>query len=184
MKKQPRAIVLVGIQGVGKSTYCKKLESEDPTVKRVTRDDIRFMLFDTNRYAEIFEEVHDKFGHVLDSIYKMTVDTILQQGLTVLLDETHHRKADRKKTLKYLRETYPGIKVEVHYLYSDFERCYERNMGRRPEQRVPRAIVRRFHQELVAGFGGSASPWKAGAKLGWEHFDVVHCIDACKYLKN
>lgn len=183
MLKTPRAIVLVGLQGVGKSTYCKQLESKDPTIKRATKDDIRFMLFDIHDYGDKFEDVHNKFGHIVEYIYRTMVDTILKQGLTVILDETNHRKIERKETLKYLRKTYPGIKVEAHYLYNNFEKCYDRNMARRPEQRVPRAIMWRFLEEMVLGFGGSVSPWEAGEALAQEHFDVINCIDTAKILK-
>ena len=179
-----RAIITIGPQGVGKSTYSKKLESLDPTVKRVTKDDIRFMLFDTNRYGEMFDEVHDKFGDRLETIYWMTVDTILQQGLTVILDETHHTEAERKAALSRLKKTYPGIKVEAHFLYSNFERCWNRNNNRRPEQIVPRDIMWRFFQELVASFAGSLNPWKVIDKLAWENFDTQQYIYADKLLDN
>ena len=180
-----KAILTIGIQGTGKSTYSKKLESADPTKKRVTKDEIRFMLFDLNNYtADTYEDLHRRFGGRLEIIYWMMIDVVLQQGLTVILDETHHTKKERKATLARLRVTYPSIKVEAHYLYSDFQRCLARNAKRRPEQIVPEQVMRRFQQELVASFGGSAIPYKAGAKLGWENFDVVRCIKAEDFLDN
>ncbi len=172
-----RAIVIVGLQGVGKSTYCKKLEAEDPTVKRVTKDDIRFMMFDLNTYSgETFVGLHERFGDKLEEIYWTLVDVILKQGLTVILDETHHTKAKRKAVLKRLKDTYPGITVEAHYLYRDFQTCWERNIKRRKEQVVSKKVMRTFLEELVFSFGGSCQPYKAGAKLGWEFFDVIRLI--------
>jgi len=134
------------------------------------------MLFDLNTYKEKFVDLHERFGDKLEEIYWILVDVILKQGLTVILDETHHKKAVRKATLQRLRDTYPGIVVEAHYLYRDFEACWQRNIKRRPEQILSKDSMKRFQRELVASFGGSCQPYKAGAKLGWEHFDVIRLI--------
>jgi predicted kinase len=180
-----RAIVIIGVQGTGKSTYCKKLEAENPKMKRVTKDDIRFAMFDLHNYnGETYDRLHEEYGETLEKIYWMYVDTILKQGLTVILDETHHKKKDRKATLKKLKDTYPGIKVEAHFLYSSFERCWARNIKRRPEQIVPREVMRRYLEELVASFAGSLSKWKVSAKLAWEFFDTSEYIYADEFLDN
>ena len=179
-----RAIVIIGVQGTGKSTYCKKLETANPKIKRVTKDDIRFAMFDINTYSENFDKVHAEFGKRLNEIYWLYVDTILKQGLTVILDKTHHREADRKDTLKKLKSNYPNIKVEAHFLYSDFERCWARNIKRRPEQIVPKEIMRMFLEELVASFGGTLNAWEVGAKLGQEGFDTIQYIHADDFMDN
>jgi len=179
-----RAIVIIGTQGTGKSTYCKRLEAENPNIKRVTKDDVRFALFDLHNYDKNYDKLHKEYGDRVEAIYWMMIDTILQQGLTVILDETHHKKKDRKATLARLKGSYPGIKVEAHFLYSNFERCWARNLKRRPEQIVSRDIMWRYFEELVASFAGSLNKWKVTAKLAWENFDTSSYIDADELLDN
>ena len=161
------------MQGCGKSTYAKELESKNPDMKRVSRDDIRFMMFDINKYHEKFEEVHEKFGTYLNYIYWTMAEVIIDQGLTLILDETHHLQEHRQDSIQLLRDINPDITIEAHYIPVDISLALERNAQRRPEQVVPEVVVRDFQQRLLAGLGGSWSLWDIINKLINEGFDNV-----------
>lgn len=173
-----RAILTVSIQGSGKSTYAKYLEKTDSKIKRATKDDLRFMIYDINSYSKKYEENTKLFGTILEETYFKIISAIIRQGLTVIVDETNHTRKERAVMLKFLRSTYPGIKVEAHYLYSSLDRCLARNIKRRPEQIVPESVVRRYYEELIASLGGSAEPYPAVEQLTKEGFDVVQVINA------
>jgi predicted kinase len=175
-----KAILTVSIQGAGKTTYAKHLASKDPTIKKATKDDVRFMLFDTNRYSEKFEENILRFGFRLDRMYEEVIRTILSQDLNIIIDETNHTKPERERIVKFLRGLNLDVEIEAHYLHRPFEDCWERNIKRRPEQIVPRLVMERYYQELIASFGGSADPQAATEALSNEGFKVVECIDMGK----
>jgi len=179
-----KVIMLIGIQGAGKSTYCKKLEESDSTIKKLSMDDIRFLLFDLNTYHEKFDENHEKFNNNLDDIYGMSIETILNQNLTLVLDECHHLPTTRRDTMAALRNMYDDIVIEAHYLYDRFESCHHRNMQRRPEQIVPYDIVKKFHDDMIAGFNYNTDVGKITSCLIHEGFDIVETIDAFKLLNN
>ena len=168
-----KAIVLIGMQGCGKSTYAKELESKNPHMKRLSRDDIRFMMFDLHNYSDNFDELHATHGTYLDYIYLTMTEVIMEQGLTIILDETHHVAESRRITLETLHDIDPDITVEAHYLPIDISLALERNAQRRPEQVVPEDIVRDFQQDLLSSLGGSWSLWDVIAKLTNEGFDNV-----------
>jgi predicted kinase len=168
-----KAILLIGIQGSGKSTYAKELEDNNPNMKRATQDDIRFMLFSKHNYNEKFEENTRRFGYLVEDIYSTVVETILAQKLDLIIDETHHQKFNRTGMVRWLKKNYPGITVEAHYLHTDLEDALRNNKTRKPEQIVPESVVREFHQELLKGFGGSWDIWSITDTLMYEGFDNV-----------
>ena len=115
----------------------------------------------------------ERFGSLVTDIHMMVIYTIIQQGLDVIIDETHHRKDDRKGMIKYLRDTYPGIRVEAHYIHRDYREALKRNSERRPEQQVPEDVIYNFHEELLASFGGSWCVWDIVTSLSREGFDDI-----------
>jgi tRNA uridine 5-carbamoylmethylation protein Kti12 len=168
-----KAIILIGIQGSGKSTYAKELENNNDNIKRVTKDDIRFMLFDRKTYVEKFDENHKWFGNVVDSIYYDVVRTILNQSLDIIIDETNHIKSHRIGLIKWLKDHYPDIKVVAHYCHAELEDALRRNAMRPDHQNVPQPIVEEFHRELLEGFGGSWNIWSIVDNLWKEGFDDI-----------
>jgi len=152
-----KAILTVAIQGAGKSTYAKKLESMNPEMKRATKDDIRFLLFDKNKYVEMFDTNYTLFGDLVNEIHKKVIETILAQNLTIIIDETHHTKRSRLKMIQFLRSINKDIEIEAHYLHCPLDVCLARNAQRSPEQIVPEYVVRTFYNELSESLNGFPS---------------------------
>lgn len=172
-----RAILTIAIPGAGKSTYARKLEQQNPKIKRATKDQLRFILWDTNRYSEKFEENVERFGDLLDNMYLDVIDTILAQGLDVIIDEINHTKRMRLQMRNFLKGLYPDIKLEAHYIRCPLDVCLKRNKQRNAEQIVPDEVIRMFHQELVASFGGTDSDvWQIAEILTKEGFDKIEFV--------
>lgn len=171
-----KAIVLIGTQGSGKSTYAKELESA--TMKRASQDDIRLLLWPTDNYNANYAKYHKKSGLTVRQMWLQAMHHILKLGLDVIVDETHHLKVQRTGMVKYLKEKYPGITVEAHYIRSSLERCLRRNAKRPEHKRVPEPIVEEFYEALIRSFGPYADDTDhLPSVLFGEGFDTVKIIN-------
>lgn len=97
-----KLIILVGIQGSGKSTYARSLANKDPeNIVIVSRDSIRNSL---GKYWVPSRE------NLISSIEYDSIRTGLEHGYTVIVDATNfnHRNLER------LSERY-GIPCEIKY---------------------------------------------------------------------
>jgi predicted kinase len=168
-----KAIILIGAQGSGKSTYAKELEKADHNIKRASKDDIRFMAWDTNRYSERYNENNSKFGLWVTQVHLEVIDIILKQGLDVIIDETNGSSILRKGLIEWLKLEHPGVKIEAHYIHRELDGCLRRNALRRPEQIVKDEIIRNFHAMLTRDIGPMDL---ATQKLLDEGFDDVTII--------
>ena len=173
-----KAIIPIGIQGVGKSTYAHFLEKTHNKTKRISKDEIRFLMFGLENYAENFDNLHNQFGYFLDNTYYGIMSVIMAQELTVIADETNHTRKERKELISFLRSVSPHIKIEAHYLNASIDFALRQNAKRRPEQIVPEDIIRRFHQEQIASFGGSNYLYSIIEQLKSEGFDNISIINA------
>ena len=88
--------LLCGIVGAGKSTWAKKKRDETEGCIIVNRDDIRKMLYG-GRY--VFSEVTEG---VVRSIAMAAIDSAVESGLSVIIDETHITRAKRAGVIERL----------------------------------------------------------------------------------
>jgi predicted kinase len=168
-----KAIILVGAQGSGKSTYAKKIEKEYPRTMRATKDDIRYLAYDRQRYAERYDECNKRFGMWVTRMHLDTIDVILRQQLDVIWDECNCLAVTRTGIVEYLRHNYPNIYIEAHYIHSSLERCLKRNAKRAPHKVVPEDTVAQFHAELTESVGPLNT---ACSKFLSEGFDGVKIV--------
>ena len=121
-------IMMVGIPGSGKSTYCKEVIKNVGKIVWVSRDEVRFSLLkDTDQYFSKEKEVYKEF---INRIKKAAAE-----GNDVLIDATHLNHASRMKTVNAL-----GLKPEdfiILWVNVPFEVCFERNAKREGITRVP-----------------------------------------------
>jgi len=126
-------IMMVGIPGSGKSTYCKEVvwfinNQADKKIAWISRDEVRFSLLkDTDQYFSKEKEVYKEF---INRIKKAAAE-----GNDVLIDATHLNHASRMKTVNAL-----GLKPEdftILWVNVPFEVCFERNAKREGITRVP-----------------------------------------------
>ena len=90
--------IMTGIPASGKSTFCKQIFSDNPHVKIVSRDQIRFkILGDTDEYFAKEKGVFSKFA--------AEIACYLDQGYDVVADATHLNYESRKKLINAVWET-------------------------------------------------------------------------------
>jgi predicted kinase len=109
-----KAIILIGIQGSGKSTFYRERLSEYVHVNLDT-------LHTRNKERLLIEEC-------------------LENGQTFVVDNTNPTKADREKYISAAKEK--KYQIEGYFLQSILADCIERNKGRSGKACVPdKAIV-------------------------------------------
>jgi predicted kinase len=106
------AILLVGLQGAGKSTFYK--ERFFATHLRISRDMLK------TRHRE-----------------KRFVLTCAETGQRFVVDNTNATRAEREVYLRAAKEA--GFRVVGYYFQSGVEDCRRRNEQRPPDQQVPLA---------------------------------------------
>lgn len=130
MKRLPKFIMLCGIPGSGKSTYCNKYKNNKDYVI-ISSDSIREELGDINdqsKNTEVFQIVHDR-----------TKDA-LKNGYNVIQDCT---SLNRKKRIAFLRQIQdiPCEKICVLFA-TPIEICKANNANR--ERKVPEEVIDRM----------------------------------------
>lgn len=110
MKANMEAVICVGLQGAGKSTFCK--ERFFTTHIRVNLDMLR------TRHRE-----------------KRLVQLCLEISQPFVVDNTNPSRAERAVYIQAAREF--GFRVVGYYFQSRVEECHRRNLQRTPSQQVP-----------------------------------------------
>jgi len=169
-----KAIVLIGAQAAGKSTYAKELTDETSRLKHANKDAIRFMAYDTNRYSERFDDNNKRFGILVTQIHLNIIDIILRQQLDVIWDETNYTSAMRSGIVGYLKEHYPRIFVEAHYIHSELDRCLKRNRHRRPEQIVPDDVIMDCYESLTESIGPMSTACQSLLDEGFDRVKIIY----------
>ena len=105
----PTIAIMTGIQGSGKSTFCKECLA---SFTRINLDDLH------TRYRE-----------------KQVFENALQDYVNIVIDNTNPTVADRKKYIQ--RAKTEGYKVVGYFMQSRIKDCVERNRNRTGKARVP-----------------------------------------------
>ena len=109
----PTIVIMTGIQGSGKTTFCKKYF---PLYIRINLDD----LHTRNNENKSFEAA-------------------LQDGRNIVIDNTNPTIADREKYICRAKEL--GYKVIGCFMQSKIKDCMERNRQRTGKARVPDTAI-------------------------------------------
>jgi predicted kinase len=129
-----------GLPGCGKTTAALKYIADDPTVVRVNRDDLRFMLFGVYWGPPIDEEV------VTVAQYA-AIDAALRAGRDVFVDDTN-LSPDVQERLLNAAKSVEG----AHIMWHDFTDvplcvCIERDAHR--ERQVGPAVIRGMWEKYL-----------------------------------
>lgn len=109
----PTLAIMMGIQGSGKSTFCKKHLSE---YERISLDDLH------TRNKE-----------------KLAMDSAFKQGSDIVIDNTNPTIEDRKRYME--RASAHNYKVIGYFMQSQIQDCIERNSIRTGKARIPNAAI-------------------------------------------
>lgn len=111
-------LVLIGISGSGKSTFCRKFIKENPSYSRVNRDDIRRLITGTNKRI-LSKELED----VVTDIQHEIILSLLNNNKNVIIDNTNLKIS----YLKDINNKYGHIaNIEHRMLIVDISEAKER----------------------------------------------------------
>ena len=130
--------LMCGLPGSGKTTVAKNVVKNDPNIKYVSRDDIRYtMVSDQEHYFDRENEVYREFCN--------QISRWLQQGNYVIADATHLTKNSRKKLLNNIIKP---VQIRCIFVNTPFDICMERNSKRKGITRVPDKQMYRMKNTL------------------------------------
>lgn len=127
-------IMMIGVPGSGKSTYCQNYLKQFPHAVWLSSDAMRLKLFGTEEYqkdnAKVFQALEEEALATLKS------------GKDVLYDCTNLIKANRDKICQQVRKI-PDVDIEAVVFKLPLWVCLKRNKER--ERMVPEKVIRRMH---------------------------------------
>lgn len=130
--------LMCGLPGSGKTTAAKNVIKNDPNIKYVSRDEIRYtMVSDQDHYFDRENEVYREFCN--------QISRWLQQGNYVIADATHLTKNSRKKLLNNIIKP---AQIRCIFVNTPFNVCMERNSKRKGITRVPDKQMYRMKNTL------------------------------------
>lgn len=124
------AVIMIGIQASGKSTFCRKCLQDSYT--RINLDELNTRNKEKNLLADC-----------------------ISKGLDIVIDNTNPTKADRQRYIPALREN--GYRVIGYFMQSRIADCISRNKNRSDKDRVPDTAIaatsnKLEHPEYAEGF--------------------------------
>lgn len=134
-----KLIMLIGIQGSGKTTYSKEL-SKEYNAEVVSTDKVR------QTYPGIVE------SEVFPAVYKLCAEK-LKEGNNVILDATHITPKVRKRTFDALDQYEVEYKKIAFYLDTPVEECIKRVdiRNKNPEELfIPLEVIESYGKNLIA----------------------------------
>ena len=131
-------IIIQGIPGSGKSTWCKNHVNFDNGEKYISRDEIRFHYVKTKSgYFSKEQEVYREFvGKVSEA---------LSRGETVYADQTSLTEAARRKLIRALPKP---DEIHVIFLNTPLSECIENNKKRTGLASVPMDAIYRIYPTM------------------------------------
>lgn len=94
--KDIQVIMLKGLMGSGKTTFCKQFLKENQNYKCVNRDALRHML---SNYT--FDNLNES---LVQKQWIEVVDTIIREGFNLIVDETNLNPKTYTQNIKYIKE--------------------------------------------------------------------------------
>ena len=166
-------VVIIGIQGAGKSTYCREFTREKTNYHHINRDDIRRICFPDDIK---WDDTYWHEGHISE-IEDIAIDIALGLGKDIILDEgLHCFKGIREATVKRLKANYPDARLTAVVILCEFTKAVARNRQRAGKDCVPEKTISHFQKSLTAGLGGALNSWTITETLVDEGFDNIEIL--------
>lgn len=132
-----KIIMMCGIPGSGKSTFCKEYFKN---YKYISRDQIRFSLLKDD------DDYFSKEKEVIEQLFKK-IDLYIQQGEDFVIDATHLTKSSRRKILFQL-ECFPQNEIDCVYIKTNLKLALKRNRQRAGRELVPEKVIEKMYEKL------------------------------------
>lgn len=127
-------IMVIGVPGSGKSTYCQNYLKQFPQTVWLSSDAMRLKLFGTEEYQK-------ENAKVFQTLEEETL-AALKAGKDVLYDCTNLIKANRDKICREVKKI-PNVQTSAVVFKLPLWVCLERNKKR--ERIVPEKVIRRMY---------------------------------------
>jgi predicted kinase len=140
-----KVILMRGLPGSGKSTWAKKLVSENPNAyKRINRDDLRLM-FD-NGYTDKDTE------RFIRQVRDLLIEQALQAGKSVIVDDTNLSDTNLQRITQIVnifnKANNQKVTIEIKEIDTPLEECIARDAAR--AKPVGEKVIRQMHQQFFA----------------------------------
>lgn len=135
-----RVIITRGLPASGKSTWSLQFVKDNPSFRRISRDDLRFMIYDGDWNPQVEDSV------ILAR--NALVERFLLAGYDLVLDETFLNPF----RVKEIKQVLAMWKVEFEikdFLDVPVEVCLERNRLRGKNRRVPDEFIKEYYEKYV-----------------------------------
>jgi len=132
-----KIVALVGIPGSGKSTYARKLCSENPIYRRINNDDLGAMSCLTVQEVSAHLERY--------SLSSRIAAFYVELGLVPVLDNTNTHP-NVPTAIYTLAEQFQAT-VEWHILYTSFPLCVRRNDARTTP--IPDEVMEGIYKQFI-----------------------------------
>lgn len=120
MIKQLEIVMTKGLPASGKSTWARDFVAENPTWKRVNKDDLRMMMHD----GVWTKENEKQIVNARDAL----IITFLSEGFNVIVDDTNFHPSHQYALEDIAADM--GAKFTVKYFDANPRVCIERDLGR------------------------------------------------------
>ncbi len=140
-----KVIITRGLSGAGKSTWSKKFSEENPTYIRISRDDLRFMLWNGDMVNNDKEVIQAR-----DSL----IWAFIVKGYNLVLDETYLAPHRIEEISSWLNDARYALGIHLDIEIKDFidvplKKCIEQNKPRGKNRFVPEDFIREYHEKYV-----------------------------------
>ena len=133
-----KLIMLIGVQGSGKTTYSKVLKQ---------KYDAR--VISTDKIRQTFLNIEEK--DVFPTLYKLCAKE-LRQGYNVIIDATHITPKVRKRTFDALNEFNVNYEKVAYYIKTPLEVCVKRVDIRNQDPNelfLPLEVIESYFKNLI-----------------------------------
>ena len=140
----PILYIMVGAPGSGKTHWVKNFLKDNPNVKHISRDEIRFSLLNEN--DDYFSQEKKVF-----SVFSTKITEYLRAGSDTIADATHLNKASREKLVNSILNrglTLDNFKIHFVFINTTLDQCLRNNEGRTGRAFVTRSVIRRMWYQL------------------------------------
>lgn len=137
-----KVIVLKGIPGSSKSTYCKEVMAKEPGQwKRINNDSLRES-FDFSEYSPENEKV-------ITAARKYLLREFLKSGYNVFIDNVHASSKEHfDEVCKVVKTLNMDVEVSEKPFYISYEEAVERDSKREGKARVGEEVIKKFWNKL------------------------------------
>ena len=184
-----KVLILRGLPGSGKTTFAKKMVTDQPEWFRINKDDFRCMM----NGDQPFSGKRERF---VNKAEKAVAEMLLAQGKNVIVDNTHLTEGHLERWRNIAREN--NAKFAVHEMKVHLDVCLARNMLRTGTDYCPPEVIVSMarsigdvnafaDREIICDIDGTVADiahrlkYMRGPEKNWKRANDLMCNDAVRW---